>query len=105
MRRTALVLVAFAGLAVAAPRAEAAYYVEYYRDNLFLGLAYHRVGCLTDWTTIQSGQEYDGFTYGMTEARGLHGDAVAGAEALVPLALKRRTRVDEREIDVEENRG
>jgi hypothetical protein len=37
-------------------------YIEYYRDNLFLGLAYHRVGCLTNWYTIQSGQEYDGFT-------------------------------------------
>ena len=37
-------------------------YVEYYRDNLFLGLAYHRVGCLTNWTTIQSNQDYDGFT-------------------------------------------
>lgn len=62
MRRIAIALVAFATLAVAAPRAEAAYYVEYYRDNLFLGLAYHRVGCLTDWTTIQSNQDYDGFT-------------------------------------------
>jgi hypothetical protein len=62
MRRLALVMAAFAGLAVAASRADAAYYVEYYRDNLFLGLAYHRVGCLTDWNTIQSGQEYDGFT-------------------------------------------
>lgn len=42
--------------------ASSAYYVEYYRDNLFLGLAYHRVGCLTDWTTIQDDQDYDGFT-------------------------------------------
>jgi len=38
-------------------------YVEYYRDNLFLGLAYHRIGCLTNWYTIQSNQDYDGFTY------------------------------------------
>jgi hypothetical protein len=37
-------------------------YVEYYRDNLFLGLAYHRVGCLTDWNVIRSNQDYDGFT-------------------------------------------
>ena len=43
-------------------QAMSAYYVEYYRDNLFLGLAYHRVGCLTDWTTIQDNQDYDGFT-------------------------------------------
>lgn len=41
---------------------QSAYYVEYYRDNLFLGLAYHRIGCLTDWNTIQSSQDYDGFT-------------------------------------------
>lgn len=47
---------------VAARPARADYYVEYYRDNLFLGLAYHRIGCLTNWTTIQSNQEYDGFT-------------------------------------------
>lgn len=40
---------------------EAALFVEYYRDNLFLGLAYHRVGCLTDWNTIQDNQDYDGF--------------------------------------------
>ncbi|MEO1234080.1 MAG: hypothetical protein AAFZ18_34820 [Myxococcota bacterium] len=37
-------------------------YVEYYRDNLFLGLAFHRVGCLTNWSTIRSSQDYDGFT-------------------------------------------
>lgn len=43
-------------------QAFSAYYVEYYRDNLFLGLAYHRIGCLTDWNTIQSNQDYDGFT-------------------------------------------
>lgn len=43
-------------------QAGAASYIEYYRDNLFLGLAYHRVGCLTDYKTIQSNQDYDGFT-------------------------------------------
>ena len=37
-------------------------YVEYYRNNLFLGLAYHRIGCLTDWTEIVSDQDYDGFS-------------------------------------------
>ncbi len=50
------------GSMVHASPVEAASYVEYYRDNLFLGLAYHRVGCLTDWSTIQSNQDYDGFT-------------------------------------------
>lgn len=43
-------------------QASAANYVEYYRDNLFLGLAYHRVACLTDHTKILSNQDYDGFT-------------------------------------------
>jgi hypothetical protein len=43
-------------------QASSAFYVEYYRDNLFLGLAYHRIGCLTDWNTIQANQDYDGFT-------------------------------------------
>lgn len=42
--------------------ANSANYVEYYRDNLFLGLAYHRVACLTDWNKITSSQDYDGFT-------------------------------------------
>mgnify|MGYP000864493120 FL=1 len=56
MAVTAVMCVGFA-----AP-ARAASYVEYYRDNLFAGLAYHRVGCLTDYKTIQSNQDYDGFT-------------------------------------------
>jgi hypothetical protein len=47
---------------IAASTVDAAFYVEYYRDNLFLGLAYHRVGCLTNWSTIQANQDYDGFT-------------------------------------------
>ncbi len=48
--------------APAPARAQGQQFVEYYRDNLFLGLAYHRVGCLTDWRTIQANQDYDGFT-------------------------------------------
>lgn len=53
-----------AGLLVMGMAAEvrAETYIEYYRENLFLGLAYHRVGCMTDWYTIQSDQDYDGFT-------------------------------------------
>ena len=62
MRKLTLSLVLVGTLAGGARAASAAYYVEYYRDNLFLGLAYHRVGCLTDWNTIQSDQDYDGFT-------------------------------------------
>ena len=37
-------------------------YVDYWGDNLFLGLAFHRFGCLDDDNVTLSGQEYDGFT-------------------------------------------
>lgn len=60
--KMSLTLVACLASTVASSAVEAALYVEYYRDNLFLGLAYHRVGCLTNWSTIQSNQDYDGFT-------------------------------------------
>ena len=57
MRKLTLSLVLVGTLAGGARAASAAYYVEYYRDNLFAGLAYHRVGCMTDWYTIQSDQD------------------------------------------------
>lgn len=80
MRRFTATALALAALAAVPATAKAAYYVEYYRDNLFLGLAYHRVGCLTDWTTIQSGQEYDGFTtYNYCNA-GTSSDSVPSGE-------------------------
>jgi hypothetical protein len=60
--RWSLALAACLCSTVAASTVDAALYVEYYRDNLFMGLAYHRVGCLTDWNTIQANQDYDGFT-------------------------------------------
>ncbi len=63
-----------------AAEANSAYYVEYYRDNLFIGLAYHRVGCLTDWNTIQSNQDYDGFTNTRFCYAGASPDSVPGAE-------------------------
>ncbi|MEM9452866.1 MAG: hypothetical protein AAGF11_01720 [Myxococcota bacterium] len=62
INKWSLTLAACLGSTVFASTVDAALYVEYYRDNLFLGLAYHRVGCLTDWNTIQSNQDYDGFT-------------------------------------------
>ncbi len=63
MRKAILIGVAAATLLGLPSEANSAQlYVEYYRDNLFLGLAYHRVACLTDWSTIQSNQDYDGFT-------------------------------------------
>lgn len=62
MRKTLIAATIAVVCAGFASQAMSAYYVEYYRDNLFLGLAYHRIGCLTDWNTIQSNQDYDGFT-------------------------------------------
>ncbi len=62
MKKVALIIVVMTMLIGARQASAANYYVEYYRDNLFLGLAYHRVGCLTNWTTIQTNQDYDGFT-------------------------------------------
>lgn len=53
-----------AALAVvgSASAAHAANYIDYWGDDLFLGLAYHRFGCLSNEYTISSGREYDGFT-------------------------------------------
>ncbi len=62
MRRLVFAIAVLGSVMSVARTTSADYYVEYYRDNLFLGLAYHRVGCLTNWTTIQSNQDYDGFT-------------------------------------------
>lgn len=62
MRRTLFALAIIGSLVSVTRSTSADYYIEYYRDNLFLGLAYHRIGCLTNWSTIQSSQDYDGFT-------------------------------------------
>lgn len=77
MRQILVGLALGTSLLVASP-ARADYYVEYYRDNLFLGLAYHRVGCITNWYTIQSGQEYDGFTTSEYCTAGATADSVPG---------------------------
>jgi hypothetical protein len=61
MKKIAIVIALFM-LAAGAQQARAGYWMEYYRDNLFGGLAYHRISCLTNFTTIVSSQEYDGFT-------------------------------------------
>lgn len=62
MRR--LVMSAFVALGAMSVSevAHATLYIQYYRDNLFFGLAYHRVGCLTNWRTILDNQDYQGFT-------------------------------------------
>jgi hypothetical protein len=52
----ALVTFGSAGAAVAAE------YIDYWGDDLFLGLAYHRFGCHDDDNVTLSNQEYDGFT-------------------------------------------
>lgn len=75
-----LVIAAFLGTTAAAAPARAAHYVEYYRDNLFLGLAYHRVGCMTDWSTIQSNQDYDGFTGNRYCVAGASADGVPSGQ-------------------------
>lgn len=54
-------LVAFTVLSTAGA-AQSATYVDYWGDNLFLGLAYHRFGCFNDDVKTLSDQDYDGFT-------------------------------------------
>src|SRR4030095_2939791 len=44
-----------------------------------------------------------GRSYGRIETRAVDPDAVPGAEALVTFALKGRPRIDQREVDVEED--
>ncbi len=40
------------------------YYMDYWKDNLFLSIAYHRVGCLTGSVSVVSNTDYDGFSNG-----------------------------------------
>lgn len=42
--------------------AQSAQYVDYWGDDLFMGLAYHRFGCFDDDNVTLSNQDYDGFT-------------------------------------------
>lgn len=39
-------------------------YMDYWKNNLFLGVAYHRIGCLTGSTAVLASQDYDGFSDG-----------------------------------------
>ncbi|HWU91496.1 MAG TPA: hypothetical protein VN253_29715 [Kofleriaceae bacterium] len=79
MRRLFLALAVVGSLMSVSRTTSADYYVEYYRDNLFLGLAYHRMGCLSDWYTIQSNQDYDGFTNSRYCYQGATSDYVPNA--------------------------
>lgn len=38
------------------------WWLDYWKNNLFLGIAYHRFGCVTNDMSIVSEREYDGFT-------------------------------------------
>lgn len=61
---TKYVLASVAALMIvgASGAAQSAQYVDYWGDDLFLGLAYHRFGCYDDDNYILSNQDYDGFT-------------------------------------------
>ena len=62
MRNSVLGLVVASMCVGLVSQASSSSFVEYYRDNLFLGLAYHLFGFLSNLSTIQSNQDYDGFT-------------------------------------------
>jgi hypothetical protein len=40
------------------------FYMDYWKDNLFLSVAYHRVGCLTGSVAVVNNTDYDGFSNG-----------------------------------------
>jgi hypothetical protein len=63
--RSRYLLAAFAAFAIlsTAGAVQSATYVDYWGDNLFLGLAYHRFGCFNDDVKTLASQDYDGFTY------------------------------------------
>ncbi|HWO22576.1 MAG TPA: hypothetical protein VNO30_27645 [Kofleriaceae bacterium] len=60
--KTLLAAVAVFAVLGTASAVESATYVDYWGDNLFLGLAYHRFGCFNDDAKTLSDQDYDGFT-------------------------------------------
>lgn len=61
---TKYVLASVAALMIlgASGAAQSALYVDYWGDDLFLGLAYHRFGCYDDDNKTLADQDYDGFT-------------------------------------------
>lgn len=61
-----------------ATEAQAALYVDYWGDDLFGGIAYHRFGCLDDDTNTLSNQDYDGFTNSRFCFAGRAWDALEG---------------------------
>jgi hypothetical protein len=40
------------------------FYMDTWKDNLFLSIAYHRVGCLTGSVAVVNNTDYDGFSNG-----------------------------------------
>jgi len=66
MRKSIVVLLVAGIVWVVGPRATVstahARYVDYYGKNLFLGIAYHRWGCVDDGTNVVNNNTYQGFT-------------------------------------------
>jgi hypothetical protein len=60
----------------AAASGSVTYWIDYFKDNLFLGIAYHRVGCMSSWNgttgTVVSDLDYDFFSDGNYCRRGEH---------------------------------
>src|SRR6185503_5469477 len=58
------------------------HWLDYWKNNLFLSIAYHRFGCMADNISITAEQEYDGFTthnycrygYGFNDPATMGGD-------------------------------
>lgn len=62
-RRVSAAALVGAALVVGAPRALADEYIDYWGDDLFLGLVFHRFGCHAKLGVITSNQDYDGFSH------------------------------------------
>jgi hypothetical protein len=39
-------------------------YMDYWKNNLFIGIAYHRIGCMTGSVAVLADQDFDGFSDG-----------------------------------------
>lgn len=61
MRRLIPLLLVTATVLGASRSAAAEEYIDYWGDDLFLGLVYHRFGCHDDLDVTLSNQDYDGF--------------------------------------------
>jgi hypothetical protein len=53
-----------AGTVGGGPDGSSVFYMDTWKDNLFLGIAYHRVGCMTGSVAVVNNTDYDGFSNG-----------------------------------------